>query len=454
MGMMGVRRFAVAGAVAASSLMGGFAAQAETLGDALVSAYRNSGILDQQRAVLRAADEDVAVAVAALRPVVSYALGHDYSSVTDAFSTTLTLTASMTLYDFGRSQLGVEAAKEAVMGTRQSLVNVEQQVLLRAVEAYMGVREQRALVNLRQNNVRLITQELRAANDRFEVGEVTRTDVSLAEARLAAARSALAAAEGTLAVQGEEYRAAIGHYPTQISTPPRPPATAKSLDAAKALARKNHPEIKSAQHTVTLSELSVTLAETSLKPSLDASLRTITDKDGTSKAAGVTLSGPIYAGGQIAANIRKAQAQRDGARAALLVTTLGVEQGVGNAWAGLTVASAGVEASARQVRASRVAFDGVQEEATLGARTTLDVLNAEQELLDAQAAAISAETDRYVAVYEVLSAMGLLTADHLGLGINTYDPAAYYKAVQSAPNTYVSPQGEKLDAVLKSLGKF
>jgi len=130
-----------------------------------------------------------------------------------------------------------------------------------------------------------------------------------------------------------------------------------------------------------------------------------------------------------------------------------VDQNVGTAWAQLAIATAQIEATDRQIRASRVALRGAREEASLGARTTLDVLNAEQELLDAEDARINAGVDQYLAVYQVLNAMGLLTAEHLRLGIVTYDPEAYYNTVSTAPVRQVSPQGEKLDAVLKALGK-
>ena len=150
-------------------------AQGETLTDTLVKTYRNSGLIEQNRALLRATDEDVAQAVAALRPVLSWAVSAGYASPTmgDEFSGSAGLSASMLLYDFGRSELGVDALKETVLATRQSLVDVENSVLLNAVRAYLSVRRSEAFVGLRENNVRLLTEQLRATRDRFEVGEVT-----------------------------------------------------------------------------------------------------------------------------------------------------------------------------------------------------------------------------------------------------------------------------------------
>lgn len=429
-------------------------ARAESLTDALISAYKNSGLLQQNRALLRAADEGVARAVSGLRPVVNYALGAQYSSITETTSSNLQLTASMMLFDFGRSKLRVEVARENVLALREALVGVEQSVLLRAVAAFANMRRDTSIVGLRENNLRLITEELRAAQDRFDVGEITRTDVAIAQARLASSDSALAAARGNLAVSREEYRSAVGHAPGNLSALPKPPATAKSAASARALARQRHPDMAQAQHSVTIADINVELARAAIKPALTGSARASIDQNGNdSSSIGVTLSGPIYQGGALTSAYRQAVAQRDAARAGLHLAGLKVDQDVGNAWARLTVADARLQATEQQIRASQVAYRGTKQEAEVGSRTTLDVLNAEQELLDAQSGQISARTDRYIAVYNLLAAMGLLTADHLRLGLATYDPAAYYDAVKSAPTYRVSPQGKKLDSLLKSIGK-
>ncbi|NKW71839.1 TolC family outer membrane protein [Rhodobacteraceae bacterium R_SAG10] len=429
-------------------------ARVESLSDALIAAYRHSGLLEQNRALLRAADEDVAQSIAALRPVLGYALGANYSSATSSATANLQLTASMLLDDFGRSHLRTDVAEENVLALREALIGVEQAVLLRALVAYVGVQRDAAIVALRENNVRLFTQELRAANDRFDVGEVTRTDVAIAEARLASAQSRRAAASGAHAMAREEYRVATGHYPGALAPTPALPATADGLASARTLARQKHPDMLQAQRSVKIAELNIAIAAGAIKPSLSGRAAVSVDQNGAETGSfGLTLSGPIYQGGGLASVHRQAAARRDATRAALHMARLAVDQNVGNAWSQLVVAKAELQATEQQIRAARVAFRGVREEARLGARTTLDVLNAEQELLDAQASKISAQTDRYVAVYKLLAAMGLLTVDHLRLGIATYDPAAYYDAVKSAPTYGVSPQGQKLDSVLKALGK-
>lgn len=448
-------------ALGAAAAVAAVPASAETLADALIAAYRNSHLLEQNQAVLRAADEDVAVAVSALRPVVSYvanwgaswtdaeAAGVRVSS--DDLAASITLSADLVLFDFGRNELSIAMAKESVLATRQALVAVEQQVLLDAVRAYVDVRLTQEIVALRQSNVRLITQELRAAQDRFEVGEITRTDVSIAEARLAAARSALAAAEGNLLVAREAFKAATGHFPGSLAPLPASPAIGRDLPGARSVALATHPAIRQAQHQVTIADKSVLLADAGMKPTIGvgASIRGSDTNDSVTTTLGLSMNQTLYAGGRLSALYRKALAQKEAARAGLRQTAVQIEQNLGTVWASLAVYVASIEASDQQIRAAQAAFEGVREEAALGARTTLDVLDAEQELLDARAARLEAEADRYVAVYSVLAAMGLLTVDHLQLGIPTYDPEAYYDAVKSAPS---STQGKKLDKILKKYG--
>ena len=434
------------------------AAWAETLADALASAYRNSQLLDQNEALLRAADEDVAQAVARLRPVISFvANAQNVESspdipATDGFSKTMSLALQWTLLDFGRNRIGVEIAKESVLATREALKDIEAQVLLSAVSAYVDVRYQAEIVALRQSNVRLIGQELQAANDRFEVGEVTRTDVAIAEARLAAARSGLAAAEGEFKVARERYRAVTGAYPGNLAGLPPLPATARSMEEARMIALRTHPDILAAQRQVTIAQLGVEATKAAMRPTinLDATVTESLDNDVRRDSVGLSFNQTLYAGGALSSGHRAALAQKEAAEAGLLQTTITVGENVGNAWVALEVAAASIQAGTLGVQAAQTAFDGVREEATLGARTTLDVLNAEQELLDARATKLQAEAQRYVGVYNLLATMGLLSVDHLNLGVPTYDPASYYNAVKNAPIT--SPQGKKLQRILDKIG--
>lgn len=446
------------------------AVRADSLGDALVSAYGHSGLLEQNRALLRAADEDVAAAGAALEPIVRWTAGLSQSldrgrnslavGVRNSDSLVLqgSLIAELLLYDFGATALGVEVAKESVLATRQSLIAIEQQVLQRAVEAYMGLIEAQEFVALRQNNVRLLTQELRAAQNRFDVGEVTRTDVALADAQLAQARSGLATAQGNLAIAVEEYRNVIGRLPGAVAAPASLPQVGNDIDAAKAVAVRTHPSLRAVQHQVAAAELAIKRAEAQKRPTVTAqgALSATNSFDssnfGTSASIGLNAGGTIYAGGARSSAVRRAQAQRDAQRGNLHVVRHNVQQNVGIAYAQLSSARASLAASDGQIRAARIAFQGVREEATLGARTTLDVLDAEQALLDAEAARISAQSLLYVAAYSVLSATGQLTARDLRLPVQQYDVNEYYNLVKDSP-TSRSEQGAQLDRVLRRLQK-
>ena len=438
---------------------------AETLRDALVKAYNSSGLLEQNRALLRAADENVAVAVSAMRSVLGWTSNISHQKTqgltleTDTVASTASvgLTASITLYDGGQNKYSLAAAQEAVLSTRQALIGVEQRVLLTTVGAFMEVRRSRKSAILRQNNVHVILEELRAAKDRFEVGEVTKTDVALAEARLAASKSALAVALGEKVQAEEIYKQTVGSLPKTLSVPGPLPKLVNSAAAAKKSAVQHHPDIIAIQHDIKQAEYNMKRAKAAFRPnvSLSSSLN-YTDKeaDEFQRSGSVSLSaeGTIYTGGRLPALLRQATARYDAQRSILHLTRLRVEQEVGSAFALLQMARAGREASEEQIRASRVAFEGVREEAKVGARTTLDVLNAEQELLDAQAGFISAEVDEQIAAYRLLAQMGKLTVDDLNLPVQKYDPLAYYNLVKKAP-MLISKRERKLDQVLKSISK-
>ena len=447
--------------VLAAGLAAVSSARAESLSDALVSAYKTSGLLEQNRALLRVSSEDVAVAVSALYPVLSYAASTTYTNpAIDDLTASLSLNAELAVYDGGRNRLAIEAAKTNVRAVQANLTVIEQQVLGDAVVAYFDVLAAREFLALRDNNLRLITRELRAAQDRFEVGEVTRTDVSLAEARLSEARSQLAAADGQLDIAREVYRRIVGRYPNGLSTPRYPALPAHSLEEAVGIALSRHPQIRQSQLEVSVAEINVRRALANRNPtlrlngSISASdqFAPIGSSIGVRRSVGLTLSGPIYQGGQIDALYRQAVAREDAARAALRINAELIRQSVGTAWAQMLVARAQLDASRRRVVAQQSAFDGVREEARLGARTTLDVLDAEQDLLDARVAVVDASADTYVAAYNLLAATGLLTARDLGLPVQTYDEDAYLRAVRDAP-VESSPEARALDRIIKKLGR-
>ncbi len=443
-----------AGAIAAAPAD----ARAETLTDALISAYNTSGLLEQNRALLRAADEDVAQAVAALRPVVSYIVSGAWADgdllIESVTSANYGLSLDWTLYDFGRNVLAIDIAKESVLALRAALINIEQQVLLRAVAAYMEVRRAQAFIELNENNVRLLGEQLRATQDRFEVGEVTRTDVALVEARLAAGRSGLAAAQGDLARARAEYLTVTGRLPQNLQPPPPLPATAASLTAAQQVAQTRHPLIVQVQREVTAAEIGVDLARAQILPSVILRGQIANDEEANnSRQAELTLRGPIYSGGAINSAVRAAGARRDAARAALLTTTQDIVQAVADSWANVEVSRAIIAASEEQVAAARLALTGAREELDVGQGTTIDVLDRENELLTAFTDLIDSQVNLTIATYGLLSRMGLLTVEHLNLGIPTYDPTAYYNAVRNAPLGNISPQGQQLDNLLRAIGR-
>ena len=440
-------------------------ARAESLADTMVAAYRHSALIEQNRAVLRAADEDVAASVAALRPVVEWVARQSASRTeggTTVRSTSLSLGAQLTLYDFGRSQLAIDGAKEQVLATRQALVGVEQDILLAATVAYFDVREAIQQVGLQENSVDVLSSERQAAQDRFDVGEITVTDVALADAQLAATRAALAAANGQLEIAREAYLAVTGRQPGRLDAPPPLPNLPATLDEARQIAQRTHPAIGQSQRQAAAAEIGVAAAAAERNPTLSGTASvgvtrapeaSLGGRYGSrnSSSVGLELSQTLYSGGRLSAAHRRAMAQRDQARSALLNTARQISQQVGETWANIAVARAQITAINQQILAAQQAYDGVREEALLGARTTLDVLDAEQSLLEARADRISAESNLQLAHYQLLAAMGLLTVENLQLGIPTYDPSQYYNAVRDAPAT--SKQGESLDRVLRAIGR-
>jgi outer membrane protein len=444
-------------AIAASLAFAG-AGQAESLKSALAKAYENSGVLAQNQALLNAADESVVAAAGALLPAVQASISQSYrktegvSDISD--STSFSISARMPIYDFGRGQLGIDLAKEAVAGTRLQLASIEQSVLLNAIEAFMQYRQATELVRLRENNLKVIDQELRAANDRFDVGEITRTDVAMAEAAKAQSLSALAQARGDLERSTEAYMMAVGSKPNSPDAPVNLPSLPASASAAKAAAAKGHPDVLAAQSQVKQAEIRLAQAEANAMPSISLS-GSLSRSDQTSlnmtssANLGVEATIPLYQGGQIDSGVRQATAQLSSAKSALRVAVLNSDLQVGSAYARLTVARANMQATEQQIAAAQIAFDGLREEAKLGARTTLDVLNAEQNLLDAKANRVIASTEVVNATYAVVAALGQLSAKGLGLQVDLFDPEAYAATVQTAAP---SMRGLQLDKVLGKLG--
>ncbi|MEM1299538.1 MAG: TolC family outer membrane protein [Pseudomonadota bacterium] len=435
--------------VAACSLSVGGVASAETLADALVMAYNNSPELSSQQANVRVLSEQAVQAAAGGRVTVQGTINLTAQFLDlerFIFPTTLQLDVTQPLYTGGQVENATEAAETRITAEEARLIATEQNVLLNTVASYMDVRRDQTLVSLGRNNVRVINEQLRAARERFDVGEVTRTDVAQAESRLAAARSSLAAARGQLELSRESYRRFVGDYPGRLAPPPPLPDLPKDLDEAIAITMTDEPNVRAARLERVAASSDVRSAIGALLPQVNLlgqvqhtdTLQVPLDGD-TDAALGVQIVIPFYSGGFNFSNVREAQAQVDAREADIETATRNAAQAAGNAWADLKVARSSIKAGRLQVRAAQIAFEGVQEEAKVGARTTLDVLDAEQELLDARGDLATARRDEYVAAYSVLFAVGKLTTNHLGLDLGDIQSVtSYYDTVKDKSFGYTS----------------
>lgn len=430
----------------------------QSLTDALINAYHNSDQIKAARAALRGTDEGVAQATSGLRPMISatgtVAAVNSFKYARTTRPSSLAINLGLTLWDGGASKLAVKVAHMNVLVSRRTLVDTEQQVLLGAVTAFMDVRRDRQFLQLAKNNRTVLARQVQATKDRFEVGEVRRTDVSQVEASYALAQSTVALREGTLKIASEAYHLATGKYPGVLKTPPPPPKIPATLAAAKAIALRLHPSVMRAKDLARMAELNVSRAEAAMKPKfllggnigLNANSPT-----GNSATLSITGSVPIYQGGRLSSLYRQALATENKARIDVHNVGQVVRQNVTLFWEQLKIAKATIVARKKEVRASRVALRGTREEASLGARTTLDILNAEGALVQAETDLAASNRDEYVAVYSLLSSMGLLTVEHLGLGIKTYDVNENYKKVSKAPG--LTNRGKLLERILKRAGK-
>jgi outer membrane protein len=437
---------------------------ATTLTDAMIQAYQTNPSLRIARSGLRATDESVRQAKGALEPTLSAGASFDKLDGTSTLTNTtptsgVYIQASIPIYTGGILLNAVDQARFNVLANRQSLILTEQQVLLDAVTAFMDVRQDQENVELSVNSVRVLTEEVRAASERFEVGEVTRTDVAQAEARLAASESDLERERGNLKISINFYISTIGSKPKDLRVPPKTPKLPATPDAAEAVAIAKHPNILLQQFNVKAAEKGLEIAHGGQLPTVSANASVTYSNNNASgvnfsdtqtiSAIGLGLTQPIYQGGRLNSNQRQALAFLDQSKAELQLSGLQVRENVKSAYAVWVASKASIIARRKQVSAAQIAFDGASEEAKLGARTTLDVLNSEQDLNEAQNDLVTAIRNEYVSSYSVLAAMGLLTVDHLGLGVESYNPDVNYQAV-SGVNKF-GAQRQKMMEKLKIL---
>lgn len=410
---------------------------------ALTSAYLNNPDLAVGQAQLRAVDEQVPQALAGWRPRIFLngdITGTDTETnraATNNTSTGISLDATQSLYAGGATVAGVRLAENNVQSQRATLVALEQQVLLDAVDSYTATFRDRSVLELAINNANRLRRQLQATRDRFEVGEVARTDVAQAEARFADANANIQQAKADLAASESAYRDVIGLEPEDLTKPEELAIGVESLDLALERAKLN-PDIVAAEYSLRASRDSVDVNKADLLPSLDlaGSLSYNDDPSSTidwqrQARIGLDLAIPIYQGGAAYSRVREARQTVRAQQSTLEGTIRGVQRNVTSNWERLEAARAATDALRSEVRANGIALEGVQQEALVGQRTVLDVLDAEQELFQSQVDLVSAERTAVLASAQLKSAIGELTVTDLELDTPTYDPEAYYNQQRS-----------------------
>ena len=459
-----MRRLILSGVIAASIA---FPALADTtsLKQALEATYRNNPTLARTRTSIKNLDESVVQALAGLKPTVSGSIsatvtdtiddtvlrGFDFDvdtgmftrferySAADTYSNRASINISQLLYDGGQTRGKVDSAKLAVFAGREDLISAEQNTLLDAITAYMDLRQAQANLNLAKSNITVLQQQLQASRDRFEVGEVTRTDVSQTEARLASAVSNREASRAALQGAVASYVSIVGEKPQSVQTPPEHPTVPSTLARAEAIALDGHPRIRAAKLNLKAASIDLNVARKNRIPTVKGSVSALnTDISGLgnftegsriSIEVGVSATISIFQGGRLDSQRRAASNSKKVDQYELDIAINTTQLNLRRNYANWQAAVAAIRASQAQIRSARIAFEGVREEAKLGSRTTLDVLDAEQELLSARSNLVSALRDEQVQAYNVLAEMGRLTARSLRLSVELHDPKANYDAV-------------------------
>jgi outer membrane protein len=442
-------------------------ASATTLEGALAQAYQGNPQLNAQRASTRATDEAVPQALSGYRPRVSATIqaGTQYTDVTSRgfvnnnpvytqLSGTMTpqtysLNSSYTAFNGFQTGNRTRQAESQVFAARETLRVVAQTVLLDAVTAYMNLLRDSAILDLQRRNVEVLQEQLRQVRDRFNVGEVTRTDVAQSESRLAAGRSSMLTAESNYTTSRAVYRRVIGVDPGRLS--PGAPVdrfSPRVLGEAIAVGEQENPSVRAAMYGVDVATLQVKVAEGVLYPvvtlnasateSRETTLNTLRTFQATANTQ-VTI--PIYQGGAEYSQIRQSKETVGQRRLELAGNRDQARQNVVQAWGQLEAAKAQIQATQAQVAAAEIALNGVREEARVGQRTTLDVLNAQQELVNARVSLVTAQRDRVVASYTLLSSVGRLSPVTLGLPVSIYDPMTHYQQVRDAWAGVRNPDG-------------
>ena len=445
-------------------------ARADTLEGALVLAYQNNPSLNAQRAGTRATDENVPQALAGYRPKVNITASGGEQSLSTTTKSPVTgggsswttssgynspfsvgLTMTQTLFNGFQTANRTRQAEAQVLASRATLANTVQTVLLNAVTAYMNLLRDAAILDLQRRNVEVLQEQLRQTRDRFNVGEVTRTDVAQSESSLAAGRSQVLTAQANFASSQATYRQVIGINPGKLA--PGTPVdrfSPKSLPGAVATGIGTNPSVAAAQFNVDVALRQVKVAEGALLPNLSVqgsvqknylAPGTLATMQSYNASLLGTLTVPVYQGGSEYSLIRQAKETLGQTRLNLDVARDQARQSVVQAWGQLDAAKANIEATQAQVQAAEIALNGVREEARVGQRTTFDVLTAQQTLVNARVAVVTAQHDRVVASYSLLAAVGRLNPETLGLHVPVYRPQVHYEQVRDAWAGTRNPDG-------------
>jgi outer membrane protein len=449
--MRGRTRLAAGAAIAVLSAAASAAARAETLADAIALAYQTNPALQSQRAQLRALDESYVQAHSGMRPQANIqaqaTLQNNPATLNNGVIVdSATLNLSQPIYTGGLSTAEVRAADNDILSGRQRLRQVEGNVMQSVVQAYVDVRRDQQALAIAQDNVKVLRRQLEETKARFEVGQITRTDVAQGEARLAAATAQLSSAQAQLGVSRSSYVATVGQSPGDLAPEPALDGLPATVDQAFDAANKNNPGVLSADYAERAAAARVAAAKAAYRPTVTVQAQIGYESPLTSapllglqsgafdhNIQGVaTLTQPLFAGGMNASRIRQALENDNAQRIAIETAQRQAVQAVAQSWNQLLAAKSAIASNAEQVRADEVAYEGVRQEAQVGLRTTLDVLNAQQELRNAQLALVDARHDQYVASANVLNAMGLLEAKALGNPVPAYDPVKSFNRIKHA----------------------
>jgi outer membrane protein len=449
-------------ALAATAALG-CAAHAETLADALALAYQSNPTLQSQRALQRQLDETYVIAEAGLRPTLNATANAGFSQGADNLGRPVDrnfgqtqLTASQPLYTGGRVSSAVRAADATVRAGRENLRAQEQTVLQSVVQAYQDVLRDQRIVAIRQSNLALLQTQLDETRARFDVGQLTNTEVAQSEAQLASARALLANAQAQLQISRANYTAAVGQNPGELVAPPPLPGLPATVDEGFSAAEEANPLLRRAQITETASRARIAQVRAQTRPTLSVQgsvgysgqISPFDPNDyARTLSAQAIVTQPLFTGGVISSNIRSATEQNNSDRVQIEASRRQVVQQVSQAWNQMIAARASVLANQEQVRAAQIAVNGFQEQYRVGIATNLDVLIAQQTFQNAEVALAQAVRDEYVAQANLLNAMGRLDARSLLSDQALYDPAANFERVKNKGALPWEPLIHALDGV-------